>query len=435
MRPIRLLLLSLAVVLAALVLMAAGLYGLARLSWSDRQVAGWLGGELGLPMKVGSLALGYFPRPWLELTDVTVAAGAEDGAGAIVEIGRMKVILPWRTALGRGYAVDRLELDTPRVHLVRDAQARNWDALSARLAELLAGESIAWSLGVLELDNGSVGYRDETSGDIVELSGIGVAGRDIAPAQFFPLKARAALQSAGYIVHVALDGQAMVDPDRGAYALQAADFTGWVGGGTLPLAGVKLAAKVADANLDLAAGTAAVQGLQFDGLGVKATGRLDVAALNESPAVTFSLSSAPFAPRTIGYALGRALPATRDPAALGEAEIDLQGSWSQAGLRVEKYHGRLDDSQFTGSLWYPAGGAPPRLRADVDRIDLDRYLAPQAPEAAATSPQAAVQALMSGLEQVTLDAELTVGLAEAAGVTAHELKVALTPDETPELKP
>jgi hypothetical protein len=431
MRPIRLLLLTFLVVLATLGLLAAGLYGLARVSWTEQKLAGWLSGELRLPVKFDALALGYFPEPWLELTGLTVAAGSDAGAGVLIETERLTLELPWRTVFGRAYAVDRLALQAPRVHLSRDAKAANWEVLSARIAELMAGESIAWSLGALELDEGSVGYRDQTTGTVVEASGIGLSGADIAPGQFFPLKARVALQVQGYVVHVGLDGQASVDPDHSAYAFQPLGFTGWVGGGTLPLAGVKLAAQAEAMHFDGAAGTAAVQGLVFDGLGVKATGQLQATGLNASPVATFSLDSAPFAPRTIGFTLGKPLPETQDPSALGQASVSLQGAWSTAGLRLDDLHGTLDDSRFSGSLRWPADGAPPTVRLHVDKVNLDRYLAPASASAGASSPQAAVEALMRGLETVTMDAEITVDLAQAAGVTAHELKVTLVPDETP----
>ena len=65
----------------------------------------------------------------------------------------------------------------------------------------------------------------------------------------------------------------------------------------------------------------------------------------------------------------------------------------------------------------------------MDRLDLDRYLPPDSPETRSqASPQAAVEALLHGLRQVTLDAEVTLGVAQAAGVTARDLKVTLVPD-------
>jgi AsmA protein len=430
MRPIRFLLLSLAVLAAIVGGLALGVYGIARLSWSERRAAEWLSGELGLPVEVGALAVGYFPRPWLEVGQLSIADGAEP-AGLIVEVDRIRLVVPWRTALGRGLRVEQLEAAAPRVHLARDAAGHaNWDALSARITELMAGESIAWSVGALQLDNGSVGYRDESAGGAIEASGIAITGSGIAPGAFFPAQARAALQSEGYVVHAAFDGRAMVDPDRGRYGAQALTFSGWIGGGTLPLAGVKLAAQADEVNADLAAGTAAARGIRFDGLGVQATMQAEATDLADSPVVAFSLATAPFAPRTIGYALNRPLPETTDPTALGRASIGLHGQWSEAGLRLEEVRGELDDSRFNGSVWLPADGSPPHVRLDVDRLDLDRYLPPDSPETRSqASPQAAVEALLAGLQEVTVDAEITVGVAQAAGVTARGLKVTLVPDQ------
>jgi uncharacterized protein involved in outer membrane biogenesis len=430
MRPIRFLLLSLAVLAAIVGGLALGVYGIARLSWSERHAATWLTDALGLPIEVGGLAVGYFPQPWLEVEGLSIADASVGPAGLIVEADRLGLVLPWRTVFGRGLRVDRVEVASPRVHLARDAAGHaNWDALSARITELMAGESIAWSVGALQLDNGSVGFRDESGGSAIEASGIAITGSDIAPGAFFPAQARAALQSEGYVVHAAFDGQAMVDPDRDRYAAHALTFSGWIGGGTLPLAGVKLAAQADEVNADLAAGTAAARGIRFDGLGVQATMQAEATDLADSPVVAFSLATAPFAPRTIGYALNRPLPETTDPTALGRAAIDVRGDWSGAGLRLDDLHGEVDDSRFEGSFRLPADGSPPTVRLAVDRLDLDRYFPPDSPESRTqASPQAAVEALLAGLQEVTVDAEITVGVAQAAGVTARGLKVTLVPD-------
>jgi hypothetical protein len=57
MRPIRFLLLSLAVLAAIVGGLALGVYGIARLSWSERHAATWLTDALGLPIEVGGLAV------------------------------------------------------------------------------------------------------------------------------------------------------------------------------------------------------------------------------------------------------------------------------------------------------------------------------------------------------------------------------------------
>jgi uncharacterized protein involved in outer membrane biogenesis len=430
MRPIRLLLLFCAVLAAILGVLAVGLFGIARLPWSERQAASWLTGELGLPVQVGALAVGYFPAPWLEIDGLSIAAADSETAGLVIEADRVKLVVPWRTALGRGLAVTSLSVTSPRVHLVRDASGQaNWEGLSKRISDLMAGESLAWSLGALDIEGGSVGYRDEQAGNNFEASGIAITGRHIAPGEPFPGQARLAVQSAGYILHAATDGQVMVDPDHDAYAAQELDFDGWLGGGELPLAGVKLAAAIKELKADLAAGSVDAHGLEFDGLGVHASLEAEVRALESSPVARFALHTKPFAPRTIGYSLNQPLPATGDPAALGRALLDLQGEWSEAGLRVDDIHGELDDSRFDGSLWLPADGLPPQLRLNVDQLDLDRYLPAGSPEDdAKAAPQAAAEALLAGLQEVTIDAVITVGRAQASGVTARELKVTLVPD-------
>ena len=54
---------------------------------------------------------------------------------------------------------------------------------------------------------------------------------------------------------------------------------------------------------------------------------------------------------------------------------------------------------------------------------------PDSPESRSpASPQAAVEVLLAGLKDMTVDAEVTVGVAQAAGVTARDLKVTLVPD-------
>ena len=192
---------------------------------------------------------------------------------------------------------------------------------------------------------------------------------------------------------------------------------------------MKLAATIEELATDLAAGTAAVRGLEFDGLGVHASLNADAAGLGGAPVARFTLVTAPFAPRTIGYSLNKPLPETADAAALGRAAIDIRGEWSGAGLRLDAVRGELDDSRFEGGFWRTADGSPPKVRLNVDRLDLDRYLPPDSPETRSqASPQAAVEALLHGLRQVTLDAEVTVGIAQAAGVTARDLKVTLVPD-------
>ena len=430
MRPTRILLLTIAALATTLALLALGLYAIGRLSWSEERAAGWLTAGLGLPVEISELTLGYFPQPWVAVEQLSVAASAAQVADKLLEVERVRIVVPWRTALRRGGRIARVEVGSPRVHLRVDAAGRaNWDELVERLSALGGDEPLTGSLGVLEVEAGSIGYRNQQDDSAVEVTGLALSGRDLLPGEFFPLEFRAAIQSAGYVLHAAFEGEAMLDPDRDRYAGQDLTFSGWLGGGELGIGGVELAAILDSIHADLAADTLGVRGLEFDGLGVKAGAELDLAALDASPVAQFKLATEPFAPRTIGHTLKRPLPETSDPAALARAVISLRGEWSADGLRLDDIRGELDDSRFSGTLLLPATGAPPVIRLAVDQVDLDRYLPPAPVETTSqASPQAALQALAAELQSRTVDAEITIGVARAAGATARELKVTLVPD-------
>ncbi len=433
MRPIRILLLTVAALATTLAVLALGLYAIARLSWSEARAAGWLTAGLGLPVEIGQLALGYFPQPWVEVEQLSVAARAAAATDKLLEVERVRIVVPWRTALGRGDRIARAAVDSPRVHLQVDAAGRaNWDELVERLAALGGEAPLTGSLGILEMEGGSIGYRNQQDGSAFELTGLTISGRDVVPGEFFPLECRAAIQSAGYVLHAAFEGGAMLDPDHDRYAGRDLTLSGWLGGGELGIGGVELAADLDSIRADLAAYTLGVRGFRFDGLGVKGGAEIDLAALDTSPVAQFKLATEPFAPRTVGHTLKRPLPETTDPAALARAAISLRGEWSGDGLQLEDIRGELDDSRFSGRLSLPAAGLPPVIRLHVDQVDLDRYLPPDSPEASkAASPQAALQSLLAELQSRTVDAEITVGVARAAGVTARELKLTLVPDDAP----
>jgi AsmA protein len=431
MRRTRILLLTTAALAAALALLALGLYWAARLSWTEDRVAAWLTTRLGLPVGLNSLELGYFPRPWVEIGGLAIAAGEAEAAGQIVEGDRIRLVLPWRTLLGRSTALESIEATAPRIHLDIDPSGRaSWDLPLERLVKLLGDEPANFSIGTLQIEGGSVDYRDHRTGLLVEVSGLAMTGEDVAPGQPFPMQLRAAVRSKGYVLNADFKGQATLDPDHGVYLANSLAFKGWLGGGDLPLAGVELAALIDSLRADLTGQVIDAKGVAFDGLGVHGDLQGELSAYETAPLAHFKLATRPFAPRTIGFSLNRPLPETADPAALAQASIALSGEWSTAGLQLDEFRGEVDDSRFSGSLAWPAAGQPPQLRLDIDQLDLDRYLPPATPESSKqVSPQAALESLLGQLQALTVDAVISVGVARASGVTARDLQVTLVPDE------
>ncbi|MGH8243365.1 MAG: hypothetical protein ACRETY_08470, partial [Steroidobacteraceae bacterium] len=60
------------------------------------------------------------------------------------------------------------------------------------------------------------------------------------------------------------------------------------------------------------------------------------------------------------------------------------------------------------------------VRAQLDRIDLNRYLPPAAKSAATESKKATLEAAVAELEKLDVDAEIRIGQARIAGASFRD---------------
>lgn len=420
-----------AVVAAAglLALAAAGLYGLVRLSWFERHAGERLSSALGWPVEIGGLQIAYFPLPRIEVEGLRVAMLPEPGGAPLAEAGAVSVTLPWRTVIGLGGHVARLELRAPRLHLARDAGGPgNWQALADHLAARGQGGPASFSIGELHIVDGAVDFTGGAPGK-VSVAGLQLSAHDVRPGDPFSLELRLAGESAGRTFHAVFTGRVMLDPDREVYAADELVADGWLGGDGLPLAGVEWDATLGALHADLTAGSTTVRDLKARALGVALAAAGEWVSQGPSPpALAFDLTTEPFSPRAVAARLDRTLPATADPEALSRLALSAKGTWSEPALVLETVSGEFDGSRFSGSATLPAGDAPPVLRLAVDTLDVDRYL-PPAPAGAAEGGglEAALGTLRDTLETLDLDAEITVGEARGAGVLARDLVLRLKP--------
>ena len=430
----RLPLLLIAILAGLGVVLPAAFYGVARLAWFERQASSQLSEVLGWPVQLGDLSIGYFPLPWIEVDRLVIAGNESGDAPSLAEITHLRAELPWRTVLGRGGHITSLTLDAPRIALEFGADGRgNWEPFVERLVELAGDGPAAWSIGALEVEQGSLAYGHAGEAPAFTLTGLGLTADNLRPASAFPMDLRVAGQVGPRTFHATANGRAMLDPDADRYAADELVLAGWIGGDDLPLAGVNWAGEVESLRADLAAGTVLVRGASLEALGAQADVEVEIADLNGTPAVTVDFKTNEFSPRAVGLGLNRPLPETTDPKALSRLQIAARVRSDQPGLAVEPLQGQLDDTHFTGALTLPADGQVPDVRLSLDTIDLDRYLPPDDP-AAPTTPQSAAQELLGGLEAIDLQAGITVGEARIAGATARGMKITLTPtgeEETP----
>ena len=428
-RP-RHLLIVLAAAAGLVALAAVVLLGVVRLPWFERQVEQRLSTAIGWPVRLEGLSLTYTPSLHVEAEGLVVPAGTQPGAAPLLEVAGLSVTLPWAALTSGDVRLARLSLQQPRLHLAQDADGRgNWDALLQHIAATGGKGPTSFSIDELQVTDGSVGYAGVGQDDW-RLAGIQLTARDVRPASPFEMELRLGGEGAGRTFHLSLAGRAMLDPDREVYAADALTLDGWVGGGDLPLAGVEWDGTIEALHADLAAGRTTLRGLQARSMGVALTGQGEILTRQAGSEATFAFETRPFSPRTVGVALGRPLPETTDPSALTRAVLNLAGRLDDTGLALSRLEGELDDSRFSGEAMLPAGDAPPRLRLVLDRLDVDRYLPPAAPQAGQDlGLQAAVESLSESLQQLDVQAEIQIGEARAAGVLARELTVRIEPIE------
>ncbi len=168
-----------------------------------------------------------------------------------------------------------------------------------------------------------------------------------------------------------------------------------------------------DAVLDLPAGTVAVDDLRLQAADFKAGGTLKVTDLNGTPQASGTLAAPAFALRKTLARAGVTLPPTKDPKALASAAVRTRFEAGPGRVRLTELRAELDETAIQGSVQARAGGA---LGFDltVDRLDVDRYLPPEAPGA---PPPAAAGALpVETLRALDLDGRLAVGRLRYGGL-------------------
>lgn len=135
--------------------------------------------------------------------------------------------------------------------------------------------------------------------------------------------------------------------------------------------------------LDLTAGTAQVARLSFDADGLRASlsGKLD--GIKSKPRFTGRMEVAEFNPRAWLAAHGRPLSALPE-AALIQAGAKSELVFADGSLRLTALEVKLDETRAHGSL--TVGNAGLRANLALDRLNIDRYLAPR-PKAAQASPR------------------------------------------------
>lgn len=388
-----------------------------------RQVASdWITEATGLPATVESLRIGFFPRPVLEADGLEIAQPAGFGTDPLLAAGSARVSIPWASLFG-GSAVDSIALvdATLRPALSADG-ADNWTGVIDHLAALGGEGAAAWSIRRLDVERGAIEFHDASTGSRWRLTAITLASEDLAPGAEFPVELRLAGVADAHTFHLALNGRARMDPDAGRYEAHTLGFRGWVGGEPLPLAGVEFAGTLEQATFDQAPGRLALERGSFNLAGIPGEFAGALTTGDAETRLEFSVKTDAFAPRAPAITFGYPLPVTADPQAFHSLQLSLAGRTQDGELELDPIEGRLDDTQFEGR----AIPAERLIRAHLDRIDLNRYLAPE--QKSRREKKATLESAVAQLAGYDIDAEIRVDEALVAGATLRDAVIRVERD-------
>jgi AsmA protein len=302
-----------------------------------------VGDLAGRPLVIeGNLQVTWYP--WLGLR--TGNAHLDNLPGVlgppIAEWGSVAVAAKLLPLLKGQVVVDRIRLQSPHIHLRRDAQGHvNWDALGpTRSPASPSAQRTPPQIAGLEVRDGMLEYVDEVSGLKLNVSSLELDIGEWRPGQSLPVHTR-------FLAH----GDSL--PPSGVW-VQADTPELTVRLAPLNVEAPKLSAQIADAQIK---------------------GNLVYETLPQGVSTHGSLALHVPSTRKLAHdlALDQTLP--HDPTTLGELELTTDWSYASGGLAAKPLTLKLDGVTFDG--WVQRSPPPQsawRFELHGDHIDLTRYL-------------------------------------------------------------
>jgi AsmA protein len=302
-----------------------------------------VGDLAGRPLVIeGNLQLTWYP--WLGMQ--TGSAHLENRPGVlgppIVEWGSIAVAAKLWPLLNGHVVVDRIRLQSPHIHLHRDAQGQgNWEDLGPHNPASPAAQRIPPQIAGLEITDGMLEYVDEMSGLHVNLSNLELNIGEWQVGKSLPIHTRFLLHSDS------------LPPSGVRVEADAPELTVRLAPLNLQIPTLSVGIDDAQINGDLACETSAQNGVLAHG------------------SLTLHVPSV----RKLAHdlALDQTLP--HDPTTLGPLELTTRWSYTNGALAAKPLALELDGVTFDG--WVERSAPPKaawRFEMHGDHIDLGRYV-------------------------------------------------------------
>lgn len=370
----------------------------------------------------GDIKLSVFPWVALELGPATLGNPPGFGDQPFLSFTKAAVRVKLLPLLQKRLEIARVEVDGLDLRLAKNqAGEGNWqspkDPNAAEPEASHGGAARIESLSNIRVQHGRVSYQDTVVENFDLETGSVAGGSDVPVNISFDAKTGTPPTQATVTAKFNLGLN-----NDGAMRFEAVNVSGTLSqpGDGRP-AHWDLSIPALSVNMDKQ--TVAAPAYEMSYSSAHVTGDISITQFSSDLHASGSITLSPLVLHEFAPRLGIALPKTKDPKALSELAGAFSFSYDATSVALDKLQLKLDDTNLKGDIKVSRGEtAAVKFELAMDRIDLDRY---RAPDGAPATPEAKADAAKP-TEKAKLyaaDGTFTLGAAHVAGMDLTNLKV------------
>ena len=390
-----------------------------------KQISEATGRELTL---AGDLEKSFFPWLGVKIGGIELSNAPGFKEKTFARLQNAEVRIDTLSLLRMQPAIDKVVVHGLQINLARDAEGKtNWDDLTRPEQAQLKAESEpsvetatkpdtskpsdalkGIKVGGIELRDANLKWDDQQSKVFYEVQKLDLTVSEIALGTPLDLQMAAHVISSQPVMQVDIDLNSpgiKWDLDQQDFQFKSLRVGVNATGDTLPGKKVDLDFK-SPINLHLQNQTLSLPAMVIQSLGVAMKGKLNARQITSNPVFDGNLDIASLNPKQLLKTIAFDAPQTADPNVLQQANIKVGFNGDNNRLTVSPVQVSLDDTNINGAVGLNNFAKPEfNFQFDVDAIDVDRYLPPQAESAPEQPSEAPSTTTTSGTEDTPLPLE------------------------------
>lgn len=167
-----------------------------------------------------------------------------------------------------------------------------------------------------------------------------------------------------------------------------------------------------------------IDSFTLDAMDLNASGQLTVEDYNEDARLSGEFSLAEFSPKRLAALLAIELPPSRDNTVLESVALSTAFTASSDSAALDNLRLSLDDTEIDGELGISNFNNPAyRFTLNLSGIDLDRYMAPETNQTAATTSDEDSELPLDAIRALNLDGSLNIASLQVSGLNLNNVVV------------